>query len=179
MKLNLGCSDERKPGYVGVDCAPGPAVDQIANLDARWPWKESTIDEIYAHDVFEHMGSIHQILGFPRQESIEVPGKIWCMNEGHRVLRPGGILDLAVPCCHMADGRVNIGAFADPTHRTYWTIDDCYFFLEQWNNPKGERGRLGPAYGITALFRGSWELREYGDGRERRAKIFARLEAVK
>ena len=175
MKLNLGACDERKPGYVGVDRASGPAVDIAWDLNRKWPWNDSSIEEIYAHDVFEHLDHAPQ----EQYETAGVPGKIWCMNEAHRILRPGGVLDLAVPCVHMLDGRVNIGAFADPTHKSWWTADDAYYFLEQWNKPQGERGRLGPAYGITALFRGSWELREYGDGRERRAKIFARLEAVK
>ena len=62
---------------------------------------------------------------------------------------------------------------------SYWTLDDRYYFNEEWNNPEGERGRLGPAYGIKALFRGEWRLIEYGSGPERRAKIIAKLEAVK
>jgi SAM-dependent methyltransferase len=160
LRLNLGCCDDHRAGYVNVDCAP-PA-DRIADLNERWPYEDSSVDEIYAHDVFEHLHS-----------------KVWAMNEAHRVLKPGGLLDLAVPCVMLADGSVNPGAFADPTHRTFWTVDDRYYFNEEWNNPQGERGRLGPAYGITALFRGEWRAVEYGEGAERRSKIIARLEAVK
>jgi len=102
------------------------------------------------------------------------------MNEAWRVLKPGGILDLAVPCVALADGSVNPGAFADPTHVSFWTLDDRYYFCEPWNNPAGERGRLGPAYGITALFRQKhWGLHEYGSDKERRSKVHAILEAVK
>jgi SAM-dependent methyltransferase len=160
VKLNLGCSDDHKPGYLNVDCAP-PA-DVITDLNDRWPWPDSSVDEIFAHDVFEHLHS-----------------KIWALNEAHRVLKPGAKLDLAVPAVMLSDGRVNPGAFCDPTHRTFWTLDDRYYFGEAWNNPQGERGRLGPAYGITALFRGAWKLWEYGNGAERRAKVVAMLEAVK
>lgn len=168
MKLNLGCSDDHKPGYVNVDVAP-PA-DQVADLRFRWPWEDSSVEEIFAHDVFEHLYHI---------DAIRAP-KVWAMNEAHRVLKPGGLLDLWVPCMHLSDGRINPGAFADPTHCSYWTMDDQYYFFEQWNNPQGERGRLGPAYGVTALFRPrKWELFEYGAGHERRSKIRALLEAVK
>ncbi len=162
MKLNLGCNDDHKPGYVNVDCAP-PA-DQIADLRAfPWPWENSSADEIYAHDVFEHL-----------------PSKIATLNEAHRVLKPGGKLDLWVPCVYLSDGKINPGAFADPTHSSFWTMDDKYYFCEQWNNPQGERGRLGPAYGITALYRiVRWNLAEYGSGAERRSKVQALLEAVK
>lgn len=189
MKLNLGCSDDHKPGYVNVDVAP-PA-DQVADLRFRWPWPDSSVEEIFAHDVFEHLyqksrylispvealtRSVTPPVGYVR----EVAPKVWAMNEAHRVLKPGGLLDLWVPCMHLSDGRINPGAFADPTHCSYWTMDDQYYFFEQWNNPQGERGRLGPAYGITALFLPrKWELFEYGAGHERRSKIRALLEAVK
>jgi SAM-dependent methyltransferase len=160
LKLNLGCSDDHKPGHVNVDIAP-PA-DVIADLRDRWPWDDSVVDAIYAHDVFEHQGKIHP------------------MNEAWRVLKPGGVLDLAVPCVMLSDGRINPGAFADPTHCSFWTLDDRYYFCEEWNNPRDERGRLGPAYGIKAVFRiHVWKLIEYGEGAERRSKIVAILEAVK
>jgi SAM-dependent methyltransferase len=161
MRLNLGCSDDHKPGYHNVDQAP-PA-DEIVDLRAAWPWPDSYVDEIFAHDVFEHL-----------------PSKIHTLNEAHRVLKPGGKLDLWVPCVYLSDGRVNPGAFCDPTHTSFWTPDDRYYFCEEWNNPQGERGRLGPAYGITALFRPiKWELEDYGAAHERRSKIKAVLEAVK
>jgi predicted SAM-dependent methyltransferase len=161
VKLNLGCNDDHKAGYVNVDCAP-PA-DQIADLAKAWPWEDSSVEEIVASDVFEHLES-----------------KICTMNEAWRVLKPRGVLILAVPCVMLSDGRVNPGAFADPTHRSFWTMDDRYYFCEEWNNPRGERGRLGPAYGIQALFREvKWELKEYGTGAERRSKVMAILEAVK
>ena len=161
MKLNLGCSDDIRYGYENIDLVP-PA-DQCIDLSIPWPWPHSTVSEILAYDVFEHL-----------------PTKIFAMNEAHRVLEPGGLLDLAVPCVMLSDGRVNPGAFADPTHQTFWTMDDRYYFCEQWNNPKDERGRFGEAYGITALFRiRKWELFEYGSGPERRSKILALLEAVK
>ncbi len=168
MRLNLGCSDDRRAGFVGVDRVAGPGVDQVVDLNQCWPWEDSSVDEIYAHDVFEHLTG-----------RWAVSGKVWAMCEAYRVLKPGGILDLAVPSVCLADGRVNPGAFADPTHVSFWTLDDRYYFGEEWNNPLGERGRLGPAYGITALFRGEWRLVEYGQGAEKRAKVMARLEAVK
>ena len=128
------------------------------------------VDEIIAYDVFEHL----------RGPDLRRSGKIWCMNSAWRALRPGGILNFKVPCVYLSDGRVNPGAFADPTHRTFWTMDDRYYFCQEWNHSGGERGRLGPAYGIVALFKIlSWNLVEYGAGHERRSKVHGVLEAVK
>lgn len=161
LSLNLGCSDDHRAGWLNVDIAP-PA-DLLVDLARPWPWPDNSVEKILALDVFEHL-----------------PSKIHTLNEAWRVLEPGGILELAVPCVYLTTGQVNPGAFADPTHQSYWTLDDRYYFCEEWNNPQGERGRLGPAYGITALYRPrKWELVDYGAKHERRAKISAVLEAVK
>ena len=161
MRLNLGACDDERAGYLSVDIAP-PA-DVVCDLRERWPWGDSTVEAIYAHDVFEHL-----------------PSKIHSMNEAWRVMKPGALLDLAVPCVYLSDGRINPGAFCDPTHVSFWTLDERYYFCEEWNHKFGERGRLGPRYGITALFRPlKWELMEYGIGAERRSKVAAILEAVK
>ena len=160
MRLNLGCSDDHKPGYLNVDQAE-PA-DLVVDLRHHWPFEDSSVDEIVAHDVFEHLPQIH------------------AMNEAWRVLRPGGLLDLWVPSVALLDGRVNPGAFADPTHISFWHDDTRYYYCKQWNDPRGERGRLGPAYGIEALFAiREWKTIEYGGTGERRSKIVAVLEAVK
>ena len=175
LKLNLGCSDDHKPDYVNVDCAP-PA-DQVVDLVERWPWTESSVDEIYAKDVFEHIEG-RRYFHTPYYRGNR--GKIWVMNESHRVLKPGGILEFLVPAVHLKDGRVNLGAFTDPTHVSFWTQDDKYYFCTEWNNPQGERGRLGNAYGITALFDIKlWALEEYGAPHERRSKLHGILIAVK
>lgn len=161
LSLNLGCSDDHRLGWLNVDIAE-PA-DVIVDLAGPWPWADCSVEWILANDVLEHL-----------------PSKIHSLNEAWRVLQPGGVIEIAVPCVMLADGRVNPGAFADPTHRSFWTMDDRYYFCEQWNNPGDERGRFGKAYGITALFRPRrWELVEYGAERERRSKIMAVLEALK
>lgn len=169
MKLNLGCSDDLKPGYVNVDVAP-PA-DQVADLRFCWPWEDSSVEEIFAHDVFEHIDNAQ----FQGQRGI-----IWCLNEAHRVLRPGGKLDLVVPCLPGS------APWVDPSHVQVWTADTRYYFDERWNHARGERGRLGPAYGITALFRTvggrsgtDWRPIQYAADAPDRHKLMLILEAVK
>ena len=193
IRLNLGCSDDLKPGWINVDAhSDSPRtmrlasiIDAVARNDGTycddftytadlaegWPMNNSSVDTIYAKDVFEHVDNS----SFPGNR-----GKIWVLNESYRVLKPGGLLELLVPCVHMRDMSMNPGAFADPTHVSFWTYDDRYYFTEEWNNPQGERGRLGPAYGITCRFKVIvWRLQEYGVPGERRSKIHAVLEAVK
>jgi predicted SAM-dependent methyltransferase len=170
VRLNLGSSDDRKPGYISVDIAP-PA-DVVCDLRERWPWVDSSVDEIYAHDVFEHIDN-DQFRGNK--------GIIWCLNEAHRVLKPGGLLDLYVPCLP------GDAPWVDPTHVSVWTASTRYYFDERWNHQRGERGRLGPNMGITALFRTlpqgrsgkDWDPVQYAPDAPTRHKLMVILEAVK
>ncbi len=150
LLLNLGCSDAHMKGYVNVDvCEP---ADFVCDLNVYpWIWRDSEVHGIKAWDIFEHL-----------------PDKRATMNEAYRILRPGGTLDLFVPT---TDGR---GAFQDPTHRSFWTPNDLFYFCEEF----AEWQRFHVAYGISAHFRlkGAPEHREYPN---KVWKLRAILEAVK
>jgi predicted SAM-dependent methyltransferase len=47
MRLNLGCSDDIRPGWVNVDRVRLPGVDLVMNLAEPWQFADSTVDEIY------------------------------------------------------------------------------------------------------------------------------------
>lgn len=150
MNVNLGCSDQLHPDFLNVDIwePPGASLyclgvkpDDQGNsvidtewrgkfrrvdLNKKWPWEDSSIDEIRAHDIFEHLKN-----------------KRFTMNEAWRVLKAGGLLDLFVPT---TDGR---GAFQDPTHVSFWTPNDLFYFVEDF----AEWKRFAVSYGITARFR--------------------------
>ena len=148
LRLNLGCSDAHIPGWVNVDLTP--PCDQVADLSKAWPWRISSVEAIKAWDILEHC-----------------PDKRHSMNQVHRVLRPGGQLDLFIPT---TDGR---GAFQDPTHQSWWTPNDLFYFCENFV----EWQRFHVAYGITARFRViSQDHREYPN---KVWKLRAILEAVK
>ena len=124
MRLNIGCSDAHIAGWINVDICP-PA-DQIVDLRERWPWEDSTVGHIRAHDIIEHL-----------------PDKIHTMNEMWRVLRPDGVADIIVPT---TDGP---GAWQDPTHCSYWNRNSFPYYTHL--DP--HRERFGKAYGVEARFR--------------------------
>lgn len=105
LRLNLGCSDAHVKGWLNVDLYP--PCDQVADLSKPWPWLDSSVEAINAWDIFEHLVS-----------------KLHTMNEAYRVLAPGGQLDLFIPT---TDGR---GAFQDPTHVSFWTPNDLFYYCE-------------------------------------------------
>jgi len=126
MKLNLGCSDRHFPGYTNVDIS-GPA-DLIADLNATWPWGDSSVDEIRAWDIIEHLRS-----------------PIHTMNEAFRVLKPRGIFDIEVPT---TDGR---GWAQDPGHICWPPWNRNSFFYYEFGN--AHLTRFAPANGVRCSFR--------------------------
>lgn len=81
MKLHLGCGPRHIPGFVHVDAQPAPHVDIVGPVE-RLPMEDNSASLIYASHVLEHFG---------RSEYKAV------LREWFRVLKPGGILRLAVP----------------------------------------------------------------------------------
>jgi len=126
LKLNLGASDRAFPGFLSVDIVP-PA-DVIADLSQAWPWPDSTVDEVVAFDVLEH-----------------IPSKRHSMNELWRVLRPGGKATIEVPTIR------GVGACCDPTHVSFWSAGDFEYYEK--GNFARERFRGSAYYGVKADFR--------------------------
>jgi acetyltransferase-like isoleucine patch superfamily enzyme/SAM-dependent methyltransferase len=105
VKVDLGCSSRKAAGYIGVDICPVPGVDIVADLSQHFPFEDSSVDEIRAHDTIEHL-----------------PDRIHTMNEIWRIGKPGALVDLLVPS---TDGR---GAFQDPTHISFWNLNSFQYF---------------------------------------------------
>ncbi len=127
MRLNLGANDRRVDGFVSVDiCEP---ADQIVDLRQDWPWGDSTVEEVLAFDVFEH-----------------IKDKRHTMNELWRVLVPGGIARIQVP--HGTDGD---GGICDPTHESLWSTSDFEYYHP--GIAEYDRFHTSPYYGIRSAFR--------------------------
>lgn len=148
MVLNLDCCDRHIAGAVNVDICP-PA-DVVCDLRQPWPFADSSVDKIIAHDIIEHL-----------------PDRVHTMNELWRVLKPGGRAEIIVPT---TEGR---GAWQDPTHCSYWNRNSFFYFTA--GDP--HRERFGRYYGVHARFRVASERMESLPDSVTRLHIV--LEAVK
>jgi hypothetical protein len=181
LKLNLGAADRHIEGFVSVDKDPPedgnvwrrpPSMvlgsdsygrqrelfseTKFARVDLtmRWPWADSSVDEIIAYDVIEHL-----------------PNRIYTMNEMWRVMKHGAIANIEVP-----NASKGAGFFQDPTHVSPW----CMNSFQYYQNGSFAVQRLAKSYGINARFNilKIWET-NWQDMYEMTWKIHVILEAVK
>jgi len=80
-KLNLGCGEHKKEGYVNIDWQALTKPDVVHDLNAfPYPFDDNTFDLVEAFHVLEHLDKPFVI-----------------MKELHRILKPGGTLHIKVP----------------------------------------------------------------------------------
>lgn len=81
MKINLGCGNDIRAGFVNCDMRQFPGVDRVFNItDLMWPFQSNSAELIVASALFEHVPSLLPVL-----------------NECHRVLQNGGELWISGP----------------------------------------------------------------------------------
>jgi predicted SAM-dependent methyltransferase len=108
MFLNIGSGFSKIIGAINIDINSKSNPDVIADL-TNLPFITCYADRIKAHHVLEHIC---------QSKVVEA------MNELHRVLKIGGVLDIEIPS---TDGR---GAFQDPTHRSYWNYNSFLYYTD-------------------------------------------------
>ncbi len=80
-KLNLGCGEHKKEGFINLDWSPLNAPDVVHDLNVLpYPFADNTFMYIEASHVLEHLNTPFEI-----------------MRELHRILAPGGTLHVKVP----------------------------------------------------------------------------------
>jgi predicted SAM-dependent methyltransferase len=83
LRLHLGSSANRLPGWVNVDLLrPGRRLDLYWDLRRGLPFPSGSVDAIFAEHLFEHLTYDQGTV---------------LMRECARVLRPGGVLRIGVP----------------------------------------------------------------------------------
>ena len=131
LKLNLGSSGRRIPGFLNVDNNPNTAaVDRVHDLDRLpWPFEEGSVQEVIMDHVLEHL-----------EDTIGV------ICELYRISADGARLEIRVPhfSCnwnHPGHKRaIGVGLFDhfDPANEEHY--GNCRFTVERlrlhWMRPR-------------------------------------------
>lgn len=111
IRLDLGCGRRKARGSIGVDLVPSPVVDVVADFRQGLPFRDNSVDAVYAYHLLEHLDDF-----------------LWFMGEIWRVCRQDARLYVKVP-----HGSSPFVTWKDPTHRrglfiaTFAYFDDTYF----------------------------------------------------
>jgi SAM-dependent methyltransferase len=97
-KLNLGCGDRKRDGYLNVDVSPECAPDEVVDLESLpWPFEDDSADEILMSHVLEHLGADSRTF-------------LGIIQELYRVCRHDAVVHVIVPHPRHDDFLI------DPTH---------------------------------------------------------------
>lgn len=135
IKLDVGCGNYKKDGYIGIDISDFPCVNIVRDIQKGLPFSDNTIDEIYCNHCLEHIDEL-----------------IFVMNEFCRVLKKESLLYVNVPLAYapvnLPSGdiinMIGSGAFRDPTHKRFFTPETFFY----WTKGYMENAE----YGINSFF---------------------------
>lgn len=141
VKLDIGAGGKKRPGFTSVDLAnnwSGVQPDVVCDVTGPLPFPTDHADEVHAYHVLEHI---------QRFKAVDV------LKEWTRVLKPGGLFVLELPCLdkivatyahHLIDGtqpdnRMTIwGLYGDPgykneemMHKWCWGIQELGDVLQE------------------------------------------------
>lgn len=107
-RLNIGCGQDVRKGWVNLDRARLPGVDVVHDVGVLpLPFSDGSFDEVLCKDVLEHVEYIP------------------LLKDIHRILRDKGRLLITVPHFTSKD------AYGDPTHRKLFTVHTFRYFTDR------------------------------------------------
>ena len=121
-RLNLGCGQNKKDGYVNIDKYPSFAPDVVWDLErCPWPFENDSVGEAVLHHCLEHLGATaEQFLAI--------------MQELYRVCAGGAVIAIDVP--HPRSDAY----LGDPTHVRPVTPQVLALFSKRHNRECQLRG---------------------------------------
>ncbi len=93
MKIHIGCGNNKRKGFYGIDIKQYGNVDLVANLNKKLPLDDSVTDHIIMPCILEHLKNWDRV-----------------MQEMHRISKHKGIIEIWIP--HFS----NMQTWADLQH---------------------------------------------------------------
>jgi len=106
-RLNLGCGDDIKEGWVNLDSSAIDGVEVVHDMEQLpLPFPDQVFEEVLCQDILEHL------------EYIPV------LRDIHRIMKKGASLTIRVP--HFTSKN----SYTDPTHKKFFAIRTFSFFTK-------------------------------------------------
>lgn len=108
-KLNFGCGEDIKKGFLNMDLLKLKGVDIVHDFNKLpYPFKDNEFDLIYTSHVLEHLENLPKV-----------------MEELKRISREGARIIIRVP--HFSCGV----SYRDPTHKRLFSYHTFDYFTEE------------------------------------------------
>lgn len=142
LKFDLGCGQNPKEGFEGVDLYGDKAKHKVNLFKFPWPFKDGLVDEINCSHFLEHIPAreieerdlVDIDVGPDRGYMMSFLGQDMLfafMDECYRILKPDAWMHVVVP-----SGRSS-RAFWDPTHRRFFMQETFLYFAAEWRKING------------------------------------------
>lgn len=130
LRLNLGCGNSKREGWVNLDRETACEPDMVLDLEKTpWPFDESSVDEILMDNVLEHLGQTPDVY-------------LSVISEIYRVCRHKAKVKVFVP--HPRHDHF----IADPTHVRPVTYEGLALFNKEENLEWREKGYSNTPLGL-------------------------------
>ena len=130
LKLNLGCGQNKLPGFVNVDKAERCAPDRVVDLERfPWPFEDDSVGEVVLRHTLEHLGATPDIY-------------LGIFKELYRVCAKDATVTIAVPHPR-SDDFLN-----DPTHVRAVTPQGLELFSKKRNREWAQGGYANTPLGL-------------------------------
>lgn len=113
IKLDIGCGNKKRDGFIGLDKVSLPTVDFVCDLEKeKIPIKDNSVKEIHSRHFLEHTENL-----------VNIMDELWRVSCNH------GKVVIVVPYYN------SIGAFTDPTHKRFFTYNTFKYFTNTTKFP--------------------------------------------
>jgi SAM-dependent methyltransferase len=118
IKIDLGCGENKKEGFTGVDKYKFPGVDVVLDLGSgKWPWDDNSVDEINCSNLINHLTNLNN-----KHERVHF------FNELYRVIKKDAKVSISFP--HWCSMR----HYGDPTHCEPFSELGFFYLNKEWRD---------------------------------------------
>lgn len=139
MKINLGCGKDILEDYTNADVSDKVGADVVFDMEQKWPFEDSSVDEIYAKNSLTQISS-------PKKFA-------FVMQEMHRVLKPDGGAVIIVPNASHIRSFQDVFDTIRYTKESFTYMDEAHQRYDQYGKHYGY-----PPFNVSLIREESREL---------------------